>query len=498
MNKLAFNLCACLVALLCMATFSSCGNKNNKALLETVPSEASFVVLMDANKCFETFDIEYKDDDLSYDKDVKKLMDAANLSKREIKEVKQVLELACLTKRSVVVFEYEKEPYITFLVDDEKEFIKKLEDLEDANISFDEEKGFQTDDNIAIKDNQVWYSPDLDINTVKSFLKLDDKKKFTEVYSEITDQFLGSNVTCAVFVDIESAVKLMGYDAQNISLAMSVAFKDACYLVGIGTLTDSESTAEIRVLNSKFEAAKFNFPLAKLEASDFSRINGNAAVIGAIGIDPKTVDKIVELGNKYNAFSSSDIEIFNVLKTLKGGTAFSFANMDDIAVSIGFDKASSAKEFGNLFTQGFTLNGDISYADSKLIFRTRGSKAAKEVQVPAGLPGNYAAVYVDFAKIDKDLIPGLDTSKLGKMYITIEPDGDGIKMVAKWEVKNPLKTSVTWMLDVANSGVDIDDLMPSSYDYYDEVEAVETAYYDPWAESAVVAEEAFVYEGSEY
>lgn len=453
MKRLTIKLVLTLVAVVFAVAMSSCSKKDKTALMKCVPADAYFMTVMDGNKLWEQCEISIEDDDVTIGKDLEKVLKLNGVDKSKIKEIKEVLRVVNMTEKTYVVFGYDEEVWFTFFVDDQEEFIKTVEELPHSKAAFDEEKDFMVYDYVAIKDNQVWIctsqsgEDDIDLKQINKFMDLDKEKCFVGKFETLAEEFSTDDVTMGMFAnldEIKSAIH--SSDVQEFSLVQSILFDDSKYVVGKARLTDTQVSVEIRVLNSKMQPAKFNLPLAKIDANGMAHIDGNAPILAATAIDSKMIDTIINLMDKNGLLSSSDKTLLESLKQLDGTFALSLTNLNDFAFSQQYVSEDAVKENGqvglNTLASAFwgTENPfTVSAAGKTLIVRSKDSSATAGGKVPTALVGQYIGVFVDFKKADK-MIKGVDLSKLGTMYMTIGPDGNGIKFTAVWDINAPLKS----------------------------------------------------------
>ncbi|MCM1004887.1 MAG: hypothetical protein NC402_01170 [Prevotella sp.] len=507
MKKIVLKLVLCVAVMLCAASMTSCSKKDKKALLECVPANTAGLAFMDASQILDQLGIKAEDNDVKYGPEIKEFLEEIGADRKEKENIKEALNLVCQTEKTVMAFEYDELIYLTFYVDDQKKFIETLEEIDKLGQSFSEESGYMTSDDMAVKDDQVWFCFDVKegeqvVDPEAIDKMLDSKKKFVEEYDKITESFLAEDVYYGLFIDINTVKGFInGYDAERFAMVQSMAFDDASYLVCTAKLTDNGGSSEMRVLNSKMEAAKFNFPLAKIDANSLKYIDGSAPVIAALGIDPATVNKIVDLGEKYGLFSDSDKMMLNAISELKGTIALSWTDVNNAALSINFSNPEAAKQAGQFMANN--AGNDFlkfSYAGNALIARTPDAPLTSGGKVPAALVGQYAGIYVDYSKYA--YVPEIKTlgiDKMGTMYVVIGPDGDGIKLTSAWEVKKPVKAMVQTMLQFQKNMYDIDPdellyLLPVPRGGYDEIPADTMAFEEEYmlADSAVVYEEPAV------
>lgn len=443
MKKLTFKLIACLAMLLCVASMTSCGKKDKKALLETVPADTAGLLIIDANQVWKQLDIKVDGDDVTYCKELKEIVSLAGLERKDKKVFDAVMKVIDDSSRSFVLFEYDAQPWFTFFVGDDEKFIKLLED--EGELEFDKDGDYMVaGDNVAVKDNQVWVSEKIDTEVIEKFLGLDKDKRFVKKYETVADELLADNVTCGFFANIETAKGLLGSDdSQMLSLAMSVAFDGAQYLVGKTVLSDKDITGEVRILNDKFAPAKFNFPMGKIDATAMSRLNNEAPFIAALAIDPAMTKKIESLLDKYAGLSEADRVQFVTFEKIKGTIGASFSASDDGTAFMTFDNANTPVEMGKLFAEAINYGGlpiECTTAGNTLVMRLEGTPQAGKGQAPSQLIGQYAGYYIDFSKISDRIVSGYSFKNWGKMWYTLGPDGAGIKQTSVWEIKDPIRT----------------------------------------------------------
>ncbi|MCM1319355.1 MAG: hypothetical protein NC217_03120 [Muribaculaceae bacterium] len=490
MKKLALKFVLCMVAVLCVASMTSCGKKDKNALLKTVPADAAIVVLADGNEAWNQLGITVEDDDVSFGDELNKFIKAADIDKKDVKKAKEVLNVANMTKKSVTFFMFDDDAWITFFVDDQDKFIKAIEDLPDSKESFDEEDGIMVSQSIAIKDDQVWiFAPiksdddEIDLKQVKKFADLDSEDRFNEKFETLTEEFCREDVSFGYFMNLEEmSLSMHKSDQGPFNMAQSILFDGSKYVVGIGRITDKQVSLEVRILNSKLQPATFNLPMAKIDANGMAHIDGSAPILFATAINPKMIEAVQSLLEKNDLISSADNVMLNEFKCLDGTIACSMSNLNDYAFSIQFDSANTAKENGQEMVNalagelwGSSIPFTVSNSSNTLILRSKGATATSGGKVPSALVGQYLGIYVDFKKTDKTL-KGLDLSKLGTMYATVGPDGKGIKLTAVWDINAPFRTILKLIREVSTLGssdvevIGLEDfynsLVPqSNYDY---------------------------------
>jgi len=438
------------------ACLGSCSNKKDKKkLFETVPASTSGVFIVNLNEAMDQLEIKAEDGKVSYCSELSDIFSMADISKKDMKVIDKAITGIDMTMKTAVVFEYDDEPWATFFVDDQDDFIKMLE--EETEAEFDEEEGFQVWEKMAIKDDQVWISTKIDTEAIDKFRDLDDEDMFSEKYAKITEELCADDLFSGYFIDLklinQIAKRTGDSDMSQLNIGLGIAFDEAKYLYCTNKLNASGSSGEVRILNSKFEAAKFNLPMATIDAQSLSLLNNEAPVIAAVAIDKELVRQIENLAAR-QGMSSSDTEIFNIIKGINGTAAASLASATDGVAFMTFDNPNSPAAFSQMFCQGVdTTQLNFSTKGNMLIARLPGTPLAGRGTAPSELVGKYAGIYIDFSKDNGNFVNGADIAPLGKMWITLGPDGKGVKISSNWSIKNPLRTLLSTGLKIFKSAI---------------------------------------------
>lgn len=423
---------------------SCSGNKDKKKLFETIPASTSGVMIVNLNEAMNQLEIKAEDGEVSYCSELSEVLSMADISKKDMKVIDKVVAGVAMTMKTAVVFEYDEEPWVSFFVDDQDDFIKMLEEETDA--SFDKEDGgYMVWKDIAIKDDQVWITEKLDTETISKFLDLEDEDKFSNKYEKITEELCADDLFSGYFVDfklVNTIAKRAGdSDIAQFNVGLGILFDDAKYLYCTNKLNASGTSGEMRILNSKLEAAKFNLPMATIDAQSLSMLNNEAPVIAAVAIDKELIQQIENLASKQGVLSSSDTEMFNLLKSINGTAAASLASATDGVAFMTFDNPNSPAAFSQMLFQGVdSTQLNFSTKGNMLIACLPGTPLTGRGTAPSELAGKYAGLYIDFSKDKGNFVNGADIAPFGKLWITLGPDGKGLKVSSNWNVKNPLRT----------------------------------------------------------
>lgn len=458
MKKLTVKTLAMALVFVCAAILSSCScSRDKKDLLSFVPADTAGVAVIDLTNLWDQLEIKADGDDLSYCSELKDLLKMSQAKTKDLDKVEEMLKMFEGTAKTIVIFEHDNALWGTFYVKDDKEFIETVKDIDD-DIDFDEEDGYQVCENVAVKKDQVWFCVDfedsdkgIDTEAIEKLADLDKDKRFDKKYEKIAEYMLGEDVCSAYCINIDKVIDYVNnsYDRQMCNMALSMVFDDAKFLVGQSKLNDKGMTGEVRVLNDKENPAKFLLPMAKIEAAGLSKLNNNAPLIAAVAVNPELVQKIKGVIEKMDGpLSQGDQEMFSILGAISGTSGLSLATASDGTVVVSFDNPNTPAQVGSLLSEAGTKY-EFSTVGTQLIARLPGTPAAGQGQAPSELVGQYAGIYIDLAKEGGKLISGYDLSKLGKMWLTLGPDGDGVKLSSCWELKNPVKTLLKEILVIA-------------------------------------------------
>lgn len=457
MKKFTVKTLAMTLVFVCAAILSSCScSRDKKDLLSFVPADTAGVAVIDLTNLWDQLEIKVDGDDLSYCSEIKDLLKLGNIKSKDLDKVAEVLKMFEGTAKTIVIFEYEDAVWGTFYVKDGDDFIKTLED--EGNADFDKEEGYKVWEHIAVKGDQVWFcvnpaktDDDIDPEAIEQLADLDKDKRFDKKYEKIAEYMLGEDVCSAYCINMEKILDYVNnsYDRQMCNMALSMVFDQAKFLVGQSKLNDKGMTGEVRMLNDKQEPAKFLLPMAKIEAAGLSKLNNNAPLIAAVAVNPELVQKIKGVIEKMDgSLSEGDQEVFSVLGALSGTSGFSLATASDGTLVVNFDNATTPSQFGTLLSSDQSKI-EFSTAGNQLIARLPGTPAAGQGQAPSELVGQYAGIYIDGSKEGGKIVNGYDLSKLGKMWMTLGPDGDGVKLTSGWDLKNPMRTLLKEILAIA-------------------------------------------------
>ncbi len=457
MKKFTVKTLAMALVFVCAAILSSCScSRDKKDLLSFVPADTAGVAVIDLTNLWDQLEIKADGDDLSYCSELKDLLKLSNVKNKDLDKVAELLKMFEGTAKTIVIFEYEDAVWGTFYVKDGDDFIKTLED--EGKADFDKEDGYKVWEHMAVKGDQVWFcvnpakmDDDIDPEAIEKLADLDKDKRFDKKYEKIAEYMLGEDVCSAYCINIDKVLDYVNnsYDRQMCNMALSMVFDDAKFLVGQSKLNDKGMTGEVRVLNEKENPAKFLLPMAKIEAAGLSKLNNNAPLIAAVAVNPELVQKIKGVIEKMDGpLSQGDQEMFSILGAISGTSGLSFATPTDGTLVLSFNNPDTPSQLGSLLAEAGT-DVEFSTAGTQLIGRLAGSPAAGQGQAPSQLVGQYAGIYIDAAKEGGKLISGYDLSKLGKMWLTLGPDGDGVKLCSAWEIKNPMRTLLKEILAIA-------------------------------------------------
>ena len=452
MKKITVKTLAMTLMFVCAAVLSSCScSRDKKDLMDCVPADAAFVGMIDLSSAWDQLGIKSEGDDFTFAKEVKDLIKLAQIPNDAMDKIEGVLKCMEDTPKSIVVFSVDKHVWATFYVSDGDDFIKLMED--EAKADFDKEDGYQVWEKVAVKGNRVWFCDDMDTDELNRLLDLDKDRRFENKYEKVTEYLMAEDASTSFCMNFSYLKDYMQQsEAQMLNLAMSFCFNDAQFLLYQSRLTDAEATSEMRMFNSKKEPAQFLLPMAKIDAASLAKLDNESPLIAAIAINPDLVKKIQALAEKMGGLSPSDREIFEKLGHISGTSGFSFASASDATLILNFNDAKTPAEVGQ--TISLSSFFQTATAGNSLIVRLPGTPASGKGTLPSELVGQYAGIYLNPAKDGGKLVKGYDLAKLGKAWVVLGPDGNGVKLSSTWKVKTPLLTVITEAMTIFRGFMD--------------------------------------------
>lgn len=299
------------VALVIAMTISSCSSDRSadvRGILQTVPADASAVVVIDVKTLADKQDLKFDNNDM------------------------QDLVAAGAVEPSAAVFFTEGyNSYLTGYVADTDKFKAWTE--KKFGEQFQKDSDMETCGNTLLNGNRFWLCI-----TSRNTIKASDVKHFSslsEKQSILVNETVAEmeHLSHAVngWGDIKGCLNSAGLDFANRATATMVIesiFSDAVEFTFNADLDEKGVEADLNILNSKGGIAKFNFPTAKIDTSTIASLGGSAPGVMAIAVSPEMVKKLrEETGGK--GFSMIGV-LANIITCVDGTCAAVFADADNV------------------------------------------------------------------------------------------------------------------------------------------------------------------------
>lgn len=461
-------------ALLLMLVLGACSKSGDmNDLLKTVPADSPSVLTFNATEVLNQLDYKVEDGKATYCKELKDFLAQTGASETDIRKVTDGIDL---TKKSLVLFVYNDNMFITFSVEKADDFKTWYTSVNKDDKFEQEADGFESANrgSIMIKGNQVWISSGkIDTDTLVKFLDLGDNS-FAEKYPATTSAMCEPNNSVCGFLNIDNTLAIARKAGDTdlvaqIQIARGIAFKDAAYLQLICKLDSDGSQGELNVLNEKEEPAEFLIPMGKISTASMNKVDNNAAVLAAVDFSPEFMKTVSMFAEKYTANAPEEaLMVFDLLKKLSGTTAFSFNSEKDWLASVSFADNSAASQAGGLMAQS-GIGANFSTAGNFLLARMGNATGAGEA--PKEFKDNFIAMQFNYASPALRALVPMDMSKLNKVIVLVGPNGKGVTIKSIWKMKEPVKVSLSLASQLFSAAVSNYATYPEEY-YSDDADSV--------------------------
>lgn len=275
-NRFSAALClACIVAMM----FVSCSKDRTaltRELLAQVPANASLVAVADGEQLMEKAG------------SAKAITDA--LGTAASSESKQIIAaLGEAWKPSpIVIFTVGAYQYMSTFVDDPD---AAKEAFEKQGMTLADHGGILTSDKVAFKDNRLWVllsKGAVNPENIKDFVKLGEKQSF--LASDYAEKLVESDEDIEFIADFSSMIP--AGDAIGGKIVSSVVVSNPTYLAGSVDFEKGEAECDIKVLDSKYQPAKYLLPPTAINVDELKKIGGTADGIVAFAYSKELGESI--------------------------------------------------------------------------------------------------------------------------------------------------------------------------------------------------------------
>ncbi len=219
-----------------------------------------------------------------------------------------------------VVFAVGNHVYITGLLSDPEKFVAFLSS-DDKPIKMDEKEGVKYSSDAAIIGNQFWLIAEGEINPldIKSMSELAENKTFFS--TDYAKRLADDDYTLRGIISTSSPLIGGGNFSKQASqmMLLQMLFSDAAYIDFSVEFEKEKVSMQASVLNSKYKAAGYNFPVAKVKSDVVKSIAGSGSFGFAVEADGKFVEKVEALLSQLGAVGQL---YANTISPIDGTVAF--------------------------------------------------------------------------------------------------------------------------------------------------------------------------------
>ena len=283
---------------LCMFILAACSSDRTadvRVLLESVPSDASLVAVIDVKSLLEDADCKVTGDKIIPGKEMLKALKNSDNSKLEtLIEDNQDLGL----DPSVAVYFMEGyNTYVTGYLSDSDKFKEYIE--EKFREKFQNAGDVSTCGNIAVTGDRFWICASsrntISSGDIKHFQSLSGKQSILS--NEVVAKLEKLDHEVQGWGDIKGCLssQFIPFSSRAmITMAVETIFSDAVEFIWHIDFEKGEAEAEAEILNSKGGIAKFNFPESKIDGATIRSFGGSATGYVAAAISPEIIKTLQE------------------------------------------------------------------------------------------------------------------------------------------------------------------------------------------------------------
>lgn len=268
-----------------MASCSGGNSSDALQLLQTVPSDASFVGVVNLGRIIEADGGKVKDGEARPSEKITRELptsgDAALIA-RALLTADAGVDADC-----VVVFTEGYRTYLAGALRDPEAFITYWQK---RGRKFELQEGAQVAGNVAFVKNNFWIclTGTPDASRVKSYAEMSENLSWASRDYAVTLAEPDKDMKFAA--DAPSVVRGIASDrARELNMLLPLMFKDPAFLAGDVQFEKGKATATCRVLDSKFRPTDFALPLGKIDTEIVKKLNCSAESLFAVSIPGKAV-----------------------------------------------------------------------------------------------------------------------------------------------------------------------------------------------------------------
>ena len=294
---------------------SSCGKKNAEKLLKTIPQNAQFVAMINAENLTEDLGEQGAG---QLDQLVNSTIKGNSTEDKMIKYIfgkDSQLDINV----PVFVFGFKNSVIATFALKDDDQFRKDIESQAGANFSKEKSVWYLPDHTVFVSDDQAWITgkyPEIQPSEITSFTKLPDASSMNSV--AYMGQLIEQDADVSALVDVQALIQANMNMQANLFLNM--AFADPRYLSYCMNFEKGKIQGELSVLNSKYEPAAIALRPSKINVAALNSFPGKGNLFVAGAFDSSTVSKII---GQVKSFAPVPPEVLTALENIDGNVVMS-------------------------------------------------------------------------------------------------------------------------------------------------------------------------------
>lgn len=281
-----------------MMTAASCSSDRSadvRGLLQTVPADASTVIVADIKTFAEKTGGKTDGDKVTFAEKVSQSVNAYD--NENLTGIAELLESGSIDPSAAVFFIEGYNTYLTGYVADSNKFREwgKARYGED----FTKEGDAETCGNTLLNSDRYWICVSsrntINPQDIKHFTSLSEKQSI--LINEAVASLEKHDHVFAGWGDIKGCLNALGMDfatRATTGMVIEAVFTDAVEFCWTVDFTKEGMSADINILNTKGGIAKFNFPTSRIDTSVIGNLDCKAYSIAAVGVNPEMIKRLKE------------------------------------------------------------------------------------------------------------------------------------------------------------------------------------------------------------
>lgn len=314
---------------LVMASCKSDNSADVRGMLQTVPADASVVMVADIQSLVEKTG--GKIDGAKVIPGDEVAQSIAKTGNERLKSITGLLESGAVEPGAAVFFIEGYNSYLTGFVADTDKFKDWAKQRYGEEFSKDGES--ETCGNVLLNGNRFWICTSsrntINARDIQHFISLSEKQSI--LFNKAASELAELRHAVSGWGDIKGVMTAAGMEFSSraaATMAIEAVFTDAVEFLWNVDIDKKGISADLNFINSKSGIAKFNFPVAKIDEATVRSLEGSAPGVMAIAISPEMVNKLKEeTGGK--GFSMLGL-VANMIGCVDGTCAAAFSDSDNV------------------------------------------------------------------------------------------------------------------------------------------------------------------------